>query len=107
MAYPQGGPVYTYQQPPKTNGLAIASLVCSLFFWMYAIPGILAIIFGFIARSQIQRSGGTQGGSGMALAGIIIGFAGLAIGIVLVIVIAAAVNHCNQTGNCGTTFNTG
>jgi len=36
--------------------------------------GILAVVFGFVARSQIKRSNGTQRGSGMALAGIILGF---------------------------------
>ena len=40
--------------------------------------GILAVIFGFVARSQIKRSNGTQRGSGMALAGIILGFVWLA-----------------------------
>jgi hypothetical protein len=35
--------------------------------------GILAIVFGFIAKSQISKSGGTQRGDGMA-AGIVLGF---------------------------------
>jgi hypothetical protein len=35
--------------------------------------GILAIIFGFVAKSQIRQSGGTQGGDGMATAGIVLG----------------------------------
>jgi hypothetical protein len=34
----------------------------------------LGIVFGFVARSQIKNSNGTQGGQGLALAGIIIGF---------------------------------
>jgi hypothetical protein len=64
------------------------------------VGAVLAIVFGFIARSQIKRSNGTQQGGGMALAGIIIGFAGIVIGIVVVIVVVAVVHHCNQTGNC-------
>src|ERR1035441_1060576 len=51
------------------------------FFWVYGVGAILAIVFGFIARSQIKQSNGTQQGGGMALAGIIIGFAGIVIGI--------------------------
>ena len=64
----------------KTNGMAIASLVlgivsvltCCCFIGI--IPGILAVVFGFIARSTIDKSMGAQTGKGMALAGIILGF---------------------------------
>ena len=55
----------------------MASLVCSLFFWLLGLGSVLAIVFGFVARSQIKRSGGTQRGRGIALAGIIIGIVGL------------------------------
>jgi uncharacterized membrane protein len=51
--------------------MAIASLLCSLFGWLCIIGGILGIIFGFVALSQIKQTG--QGGRGMAIAGIIIG----------------------------------
>lgn len=54
-------------QNQGTNGLAIASFVTSLFGLT-----ILAIIFGHIAKSQIRTSG--QGGSGLATAGLIIGY---------------------------------
>lgn len=104
---PAGGP-YGFAPVPKTNGLAIAALVCSLFFWLYGIGAVLGIVFGFIARSQIKRSGGVQQGRGMALAGIIIGFVGIAIGIVLIIVLVVVINHCQHNGTCTTTtFNTG
>jgi hypothetical protein len=57
----------------KTNGLAIASLICSCagLFFLPIIPGI---VLGFVARSQIRQSNGTQRGDGLAIAGIIIGF---------------------------------
>lgn len=102
-AYPPTG-AYGYPPVNRTNGLAIASLVCSFFFWLYGLGAVLAIVFGFIARSQIKKSDGTQQGSGLALAGIIIGFTGIAIGIGLIIVLAVVVHHCDQTGNC--TLNT-
>jgi len=80
----------------KTNGLAVASLVCScvgiLFF---GVPCILGIIFGFVARSQIRRSNGTQGGDGLALAGIIVGFGWIAL---FVVVIAVAVSTSSSSG---------
>jgi hypothetical protein len=90
--YPYYGQPVAYDGPvgKKTNGLAIASLVCScagiLFF---GVPGILGIIFGFVSRSQIRRSNGSQGGEGLALAGIIVGFAWIAILIVIFVVAAA------------------
>lgn len=102
--YDPGGPAYGYVAVRKTNGLAVASFVCSFFFWLYGVGAILAVVFGFIARSQIKKSEGRQGGAGLALAGIIIGFAGLVIGVALIIVIAAVVHHCDVTNSC--TLNT-
>ncbi len=57
-----------------TNGLAIASFVLSVF-WALGVGSVLAIIFGFRARSQIRTS--RESGDGFALAGIVIGFLGL------------------------------
>jgi hypothetical protein len=102
--YPSGAPAYGYAPGPKTNGLAVASLVSSFFFWLYGVGAVLAIVFGFIARSQIKRSQGTQQGEGLALAGIIIGFVGIAIGIAAIIVIVAVVHACNHSGGCSSTF---
>jgi hypothetical protein len=91
---------YGYVAVTRTNGLAVASLVTSFFFWIWGVGAILAIIFGFVARSQIKRAGGTQSGSGLALAGIIIGFTGLALGVVVIVVLAVLVHHCDQNGTC-------
>lgn len=59
----------------KTNGLAIAALVCGL------IPCgptfIAAIIMGHIALVQIKRE--KQGGRGLAIAGCVLGYCWLAI----------------------------
>jgi uncharacterized membrane protein len=103
MPYGQPGP-YGYPAPyaqPGTaghNGLAIASLVCSCIgIFLLAIPSVLGVIFGFVARSQIRRSGGTQSGAGMALAGIIVGFAVIVIVVVIFIVAAAG---SQVTPNC-------
>lgn len=85
-----GGAAY----PPRsktTNGLAIASLACSIGgFVVCGIGYILGLVFGYIARNQIDQSGGTQEGRGLAVAGIIIGWVGVGI-IVLVLVIAIVV----------------
>jgi hypothetical protein len=91
----------------KTNGLAIASLVCSLV-WLGGLGSILAVIFGFIARGQIKRSeaatesSGRVQGNGLAIAGIIVGFVGLVALVLFVILVVAVVHHCDQTGDCTT-----
>jgi hypothetical protein len=64
---------------PKTSGLAIASLVTGLFFWCCAVPGIVAIVLGHLALESIEDSGGTKSGRGMAIAGIVLGWVGVAI----------------------------
>lgn len=110
MAYspPPGQPYYgpqppysPYQQPyppyppaPPTNGLAIAALVCGVGGFVIGVSFIPAIICGHLARAQIRRTG--EQGGGMALAGLIIGYAGIALFAALVavlIVIASKVGH--------------
>ena len=64
---------------PTTNVLAIISLTLSLLgvlttFLIPFISQLAAIICGHIARSQIKNSSGSQTGSGMALAGLIISY---------------------------------
>lgn len=101
---PASGPQttgYGYQTSPKTNGLAIASLVlgiAGLVFYACGVASILAVVFGFIARNQIDRSGETQGGRGMAIAGIIMGWIGIALLVIfwVVIIILAAVTDDNN-----------
>jgi hypothetical protein len=87
--YPAAQPGYGYATAPKTNGLAIASLVVSLV--VCGIGSIAGVIMGHIARRQIRESGGTQTGDGLALAGIIIGYIGLALAVLYVIFIIIAV----------------
>jgi hypothetical protein len=87
---PYGGPAIK-----RNNGLAVASLVCACAGFLFIVPGVLGVIFGFIARSQIRQSRGTQSGDGLALAGIIVGFAW--IGLFLILVIVGAANN-NSSG---------
>jgi hypothetical protein len=53
----------------STDGFAIAALILSL-----CGGTLLAIIFGFVARSRIKNSGGLRTGNGLATAGIVLGF---------------------------------
>jgi hypothetical protein len=69
----------------------VASLVIAIPGWMLCgIGSVLAIIFGFIARDQIRRSQGREHGTGMATAGIVIGFIGLALVLTFFVVSLAA-----------------
>jgi hypothetical protein len=93
-APPPPPPGYAYHPQPvyvqaKTNGLAIASLVLGII-WIYWIGSVLALVFGYVAKSQIDQSGGTQTGRGMAIAGIVLGWIGVAI-LVLALVAGASV----------------
>jgi hypothetical protein len=88
-----------------TNGLAIASLICSIL-WIFWIGSLLGVIFGFVGLSQIRRVGGAQGGKGLAVAGIVIGFIGLALLVLSIALLASGVIHC-RNGHCGTTGFTG
>lgn len=65
--------------------MAIASLVLGIL-WIYGIGSILALIFGYLGKKEIDRSDGAQTGRGMAIAGIVLGWLGIALviaGIVL------------------------
>ncbi|MEO1825982.1 MAG: DUF4190 domain-containing protein [Roseibacillus sp.] len=75
---PQPAPQYT---PPQTSGLAIASLVCSI-----VGVSLVAVILGHIALGKIRRSNGAVDGKGLALAGTIVGYVGLFLFIIFVIV---------------------
>jgi uncharacterized protein DUF4190 len=63
---------------PGTNGFAVASLVLGCLFCLL-VTGILAVIFGNVALAQIQQSGGVQRGRGLAIAGIVLGWVGVAL----------------------------
>lgn len=71
-----------------TNGMAIASLVLGII-WLYWIGSVLAVIFGHIGLSQINRSGGRQGGRGVAIAGLVLGYLGISIFVLFVVILAS------------------
>jgi hypothetical protein len=82
---PYGYPPPGYQQSRHTNGFAIASMVLGIL-WLYGVGAILALIFGYVGRKQIRERG--DSGNGMAIAGIVLGWIGVA-GIILFIVLLA------------------
>ena len=69
----------------RTNGLAIASLACGLALFVFGpLTAVPAIVFGHVARHQIKRTG--EQGAGLAVAGLILGWATVILGIVLIVV---------------------
>ena len=77
-----------YVQQGRTSGLAIASMVLGIV-WVYWIGSILAVIFGHIAISQTKRDP-TLRGRGMAIAGLVLGYVGIAVLIVTILAIASS-----------------
>lgn len=70
-----GTTVY-FAEPEPTNGKAVASLVLGIL-WLGGLGSIAAIVLGHIARTEIRQHGGS--GGGLALAGVILGYVGLAL----------------------------
>jgi hypothetical protein len=71
----------------QVNGLAIASVLLAVL-WFAGIGAVLALIFGYRARREIENSAGSQTGSGLATAGIILGWIGITILVAGVILIS-------------------
>jgi len=112
--YPQPGPYGSpqpgpygfgypgYPMPAPTNGMAIGSMVVSisaiLFLTCYGVGGLIGVvgaILGHVSRKQIRERG--EGGDGMALAGIIVGWIATALGLLIVaffvVLVVFAVNQ--------------
>jgi hypothetical protein len=82
-----------YYAPARTNGLAIASMVLGIL-WLYWIGSVLALVFGYTAIRQIDRSGGNESGRGMAIAGIVLGWVGIGtVTLVIILGIASSVSR--------------
>ncbi|WP_018335777.1 DUF4190 domain-containing protein [Actinomycetospora chiangmaiensis] len=93
-AYPPAAQGY----PAPTNGLAIASLVLSLLSFVFGITAIGGVICGHIARRQIRERG--EGGDGLALAGLIIGY--IFIGLFVLFIVFFIVVFVAAAGSSGT-----
>jgi hypothetical protein len=89
-------PALVVKQSSEYNGLAIASMVLGIV-WLYGVGSILALVFGYQARKQINRS--AQRGAGMATAGIVLGWVGL-VGVAFIIFFVTALFHSVHLTPC-------
>jgi hypothetical protein len=97
-AYGYGVPAAPMSRP--TNGMAIASMVVSLAsILVCGFPAVVGAILGHVARRQIRERG--EGGEGMALTGIIVGWAVFALSVIGTILYVALVVWA--VGNAPTT----
>ena len=96
---PPGFPAAGYPRPGSTNGFAIVSMVLGIL-WLYTVGSILALVFGYKARKEIDQSGGAQQGRGMATAGIVLGWIGVigtALLVLSIVVLAALGEEAEQS----------
>ncbi|MFN2540199.1 MAG: DUF4190 domain-containing protein [Mycobacteriales bacterium] len=84
------------------NGLGVAALVLGisaiLCGWFLVVPGILAIVFGFIGRARAKRQEATNGG--VALAGIITGAIGLVAAVLFWAFVIANASALSRFSDC-------
>jgi hypothetical protein len=72
---PAVDPQVAFGLPPETSNKAIFSLVCGILFIILPFS-IVAVIFGYIALSEIRKSPGRLKGRGLAITGIVLGYVG-------------------------------
>jgi hypothetical protein len=71
-----------------TSGLAIGSMVCGIAeVFTLGFAAIPAVILGHLARAQIRRTG--ERGDGMAIAGLVLGYLGIAGWLFIILAIAS------------------
>lgn len=81
-------PAATCQLAVWSLGLAILGIICCGLF-----TGIPAVICGHKARADIRNSQGALGGDGMAVAGLILGYIGIVVTIVITLVYGFAMSR--------------
>ena len=80
-----GQPAY-YGMPPEPKSLSIASLCCGvatmLGFGVFLLPQIAAVVLGHMALTR------EPGGRGMAIAGLVLGYVGIAFTVLAIVFLA-------------------
>jgi hypothetical protein len=72
--------------PPKNDGKAIGSLIASVL-WFCGVGSVVGVVLGHLSRSQARREGRPP--AGLAMAGLVLGYIGLAAMVAVVAVVVA------------------
>ncbi|WP_189130637.1 DUF1707 and DUF4190 domain-containing protein [Wenjunlia tyrosinilytica] len=81
----------TFLPPPPrpTNSYALASLICGIAVPFTGVSAIPAVILGHLAKSQLRTS--NEEGDGLATAGLVLGWLGIAFGVAIVLLMVGMV----------------
>lgn len=85
------GPAPQYIGPSEMSGKAIGSLICGILFFFFPVA-IVAIVLGHLSLSEIRQAGGRLTGRGLAIAGLVLGYAGISFIPILIIAALAIPN---------------
>ena len=86
---PYHGGYYPPMMPAQpTSGLAIGAMICGIAeIFTLGFAAIPAVILGHLARAQIRQTG--ERGDGMAIAGLVLGYLGIAGWLLVILAIAS------------------
>ena len=94
MVFQPGVPMSSASVRPSYSGKAVAAVVLGVIgivLCFTAIPAIVALIIGLVARSEIRHSGGRLIGHRMARTGIVLGIVGILVGVAFYVAAALGV----------------
>jgi hypothetical protein len=84
--------------------MALVSLIMGILGWLVLpiIGSVLAVVFGYAALGEIDRSEGQIGGRGMAQVGLVLGYVALALSVLSIILfVVLPILGCGFCGICG------
>jgi type II secretory pathway pseudopilin PulG len=80
-----------FARVPEKSGKATASLIFGILLCLSPFSSIAAVVLGHLALSEIKKSAGRLAGHGIAVAGLVLGYVGLALVPFILIIAAIAI----------------
>jgi hypothetical protein len=97
-------PPPTLATTPRRNVKAVWSLTLGIIgIWpLFLVASVPALVLGYSGKREIDRSGGMEGGRGLAIAGIVLGWIAVGMLLVFILLMVAYVQSCSSSStNCG------